>query len=52
MSTLRFLADENISPRVVQALRHARYDVVDVKEVGRLGWSDARVLAGLRRAIV
>ena len=45
MAALRFLSDENISPRVVRALRQAGYDVLDLKEAGRLGWPDERILA-------
>lgn len=45
MAALRFLTDENVSPRVVHALREAGYRVVDLKEAKCLGWSDERVLA-------
>ena len=45
MAHLRFLTDENISPRIVYAIRQAGYDVIDVKEAKRFGWSDVRVLA-------
>lgn len=45
MALLQFLTDENVSPRVVQALRQAGYRVVDLKEAHHWGWSDERVLA-------
>ncbi len=44
MAILRLLTDENISPRLVWALRDARHHVLDVKENRRFGWSDDRVL--------
>lgn len=39
-----FLADENIAPRVVHALRSRGYDVEDVKERRLSGLSDSQVL--------
>lgn len=45
MARLQFLTDENISPRVVAALRHIDYSILDVKEARRFGWPDDRVLA-------
>lgn len=39
-----FLADENIAPRVVRALRALGHDVADVKERGRSGLADDQVL--------
>lgn len=44
MARLRFLTDENISPRLAHAIRQAGYDVIDVKEARRFGWPDGRVL--------
>lgn len=45
MARLQFLTDENVSPRVVRALRQVGYEVLDLKEANRLGWPDDRVLA-------
>lgn len=44
MAVLRLLTDENVSPHLVQALREAGYEVLDLKETHRFGWSDDRVL--------
>ena len=54
MAVLRFLTDENVSPDIVQAIREAGYDVIDLKEAGRFGWSDTRVLtwAAARGSVV
>lgn len=41
----RFLADENISPRVVAFLRTSGFDVSDIKELGLFGLSDREILA-------
>jgi len=41
----RFLADENISPRVVAFLRKSGFDVSDIKEMGLFGLSDREILA-------
>jgi predicted nuclease of predicted toxin-antitoxin system len=40
ISSLKFLADEIISPKVVSYLREKGVDVVDVKEKGWLGTED------------
>jgi len=45
VAALRFLTDENVSPRVAQALRQAGYAVTDLKEARCFGWTDDRVLA-------
>jgi len=42
---LRLLADENISPKVVQFLREHGIDVADVKELGWQGEKDDILLA-------
>lgn len=49
-----FLADENVAPRVVHALRDHGYDVADVKERGLSGLTDQQVLqlAGRERRVV
>lgn len=39
-----FLADENIAPKVVLALRSRGYDVADVKELRLSGLTDQKVL--------
>lgn len=41
---LRFLSDENVSPRVVSFLREHGCDVLDVKEEGWLGTDDCSLL--------
>ncbi|UCC24771.1 MAG: DUF5615 family PIN-like protein [Gemmatimonadales bacterium] len=35
-----FLTDEDVSPRVAEIARGMESDVVSVRELGRLGWSD------------
>lgn len=40
ISSLKFLTDENISPRIVSFLRKKEIDVVDVKEKGWHGNED------------
>lgn len=49
-----FLADENVAPRVVRALRDHGYDIADIKERGLSGWTDEQVLqlAGRERRVV
>jgi predicted nuclease of predicted toxin-antitoxin system len=42
--SLSFLADENISPTVVKALRDAGFDVSDIKEKGLFAISDKQVI--------
>lgn len=42
---MRFLADENIAPTVVFALRNAGHDVIDVKEQGWYGKPDKDLIA-------
>jgi len=42
--SLSFLADENISPTVVKALREAGFDVSDIKEQKLFGISDQQVI--------
>lgn len=45
-----FLADENIAPKVVFALRSRGYDVSDVKELRLSGLTDQKVLQLANRA--
>ncbi len=40
----KFLTDENISPRVVDALRADGYDVKDIKEEKKIGITDEEVI--------
>ncbi len=47
---IRFLADENIAPKVVLALRSRGYDVSDVKELRLSGLTDPKVLQLANRA--
>ena len=42
--TLKFLADENISPSLVKTLRNKKYDVKDIKEEKLFGISDIEIL--------
>ena len=44
--SLKFMTDENISPRVVSFLRQKGVDVIDVKEEGWFG-SDDKYLMGI-----
>lgn len=44
LSTVRFLADENISPKVVRSFRSLGLDVVDVKERRWFGREDEELL--------
>ena len=39
----KFLADENIPPTLVAALRHEGFDVIDLKEEGKVGLSDLAI---------
>ena len=41
---VRFLTDENISPKVVDYLRNNGFDVLDVKEQNRHGCTDEELL--------
>lgn len=41
---LRFLADENVFPNLVQKLREQGYDVKDVRESGLAGASDESIM--------
>jgi len=41
---LKFLADENIAPRVVEALRKEKFDVLSVFEEKLSGTSDEKIL--------
>ncbi len=47
---LKFLTDENVSPRVVSFLRGLGYDVLDVKERRWHGKEDAELLQKAARA--
>ena len=47
---IKILADENISPRVVKALRELGIDVVDVKEQQWYGKEDQEILDIAHRA--
>lgn len=40
---MKFLADENISPVVVEQLRKRGYDVFDIKEEGKRGLADNEI---------
>lgn len=44
LSKMRFLTDENISPKVVAYLRKYEADVLDVKECGWQGKTDNEIL--------
>ena len=44
LDKIRFLADENISPKVVAYLRKCGADVLDVKESGWQGKADNEIL--------
>ncbi len=44
-NTLNWLADENVSPRVIQFLRQQPLDVLDVKELGWQGKEDSYLLS-------
>ena len=44
-NTLNWLADENVSPRVVEFLRQQQLDVLDVKELGWQGKEDHYLLS-------
>ncbi len=44
LSQMRFLSDENISPKVVAYLREHGADVLDVKECGWQGKADNEIL--------
>lgn len=44
LGDLSLVADENVHPEVVQALRRQGFDVLDVKESGWIGSSDLEVL--------
>jgi len=44
LGSMRFLADENISPKVVAYLRRRGADVLDVKECGWQGKTDDEIL--------
>lgn len=55
LKDLRFLADENVSPRVVAFLRNRDHNVLDVKEKGWHGKDDADLLqkaAKTRRFVI
>ena len=41
---LKFLTDENISPKVVSFLRQKGFDIIDVKEEGWHGTEDKRLM--------
>lgn len=41
---IKFLADENIAPRVVEALREEKFDVLSVYEENLSGASDEEIL--------
>jgi predicted nuclease of predicted toxin-antitoxin system len=42
---VRFLVDENLSPRLAAVFNELGYDATSVRDRGRLGMSDAAVLA-------
>ncbi|MEW5803546.1 MAG: DUF5615 family PIN-like protein [bacterium] len=44
LGLIRFLADENISPKVVAYLRERGADVLDIKELGWQGKTDHEIL--------
>lgn len=46
---MKLLVDENVSPRVAEALRDKGYDVRHVREVGMKGQPDAEIMAYARR---
>ena len=49
-SALRFLTDENVSPRLVAFLRGRGHDVLDVKERGWHGTTDVSLLRTAARS--
>jgi len=46
---LKFLADENVAPRVIKALRKAKFDVLSVFEEKLSGASDEKILEIARK---
>lgn len=44
MAKVKFLTDENVSPKVVKAMRAKGYDIKDIKEEKLFGISDHQVL--------
>lgn len=46
---MRFLADENLSPRLADHLRAAEHDVVHVRELGLTSAADAVILEAATR---
>jgi len=49
MPKVRFLTDENVSPRLVQAIRNKGFDVEDIKEKSLFGISDNQILMLARK---
>ncbi len=45
---MRLLADESVSPQMVEALRNAGYDARHVREAGLKGQPDAEIMAYAR----
>ena len=45
---MKLLVDENVSPRVAEALRDKGYDVQHVREVGMKGQPDAEIMTKLQ----
>lgn len=46
---MNFLTDENVSPKIVRALREAGHDVFDIKEAGLQGVADNIIIKRARR---
>lgn len=46
---MKFLTDENVSPKIVRALRKAGHAVLDIKEEGLQGISDNLIIKRARR---
>ena len=44
LQSIKFLTDENISPKVVKSLRNLGYDVLDIKEQQWCGKNDEAIL--------
>ena len=50
MSPLRFVLDENVARPIAQALRERGHDAESARDLGRLRWTDVRVLTHASQA--